>query len=134
MATERDFAVGLQWLCFGISFLSFGFYGWKVSHGVILSRPRLSTEAQAAFSDKTFSLRVSAGKKIVTWHYSCRLPYCTPPSSPGELVPFFPWNPTPHTLTVRHTSLPLNPPPNRKPKGMFTFFELCNRVKANRAK
>ena len=31
MASEKHFAVGLQWVCFGISFVSFFFYAWKVS-------------------------------------------------------------------------------------------------------
>ena len=33
MASEHNFAVALQWICFGLSFFSFGFYTYKVRAG-----------------------------------------------------------------------------------------------------
>lgn len=49
MATEKDFAVALQWICFGLSFVSFFFYAWKVSAGFPVS----SSRRRVAFSGNT---------------------------------------------------------------------------------
>ena len=37
---QKDVAMALQWICFALSFVSFGFYGYKVSRRSRQRRPR----------------------------------------------------------------------------------------------
>ena len=97
MPTEKDFAVALQWICFGISFVSFGFYAWKVSHGGT-PEPRASVDrCVSRVLRQTLSMGVSAGKKDCYLRDTTVVVGFIPHivvTSRSSLCCSFPWNPT----------------------------------------